>query len=115
MGDAIRHFPARLLTPDEHALVAEWLAAAGDIATAYVSNRREDDPAYYRRIVIVTKPDEGPSHLVHSPSGRKVWLVFSLGPKSQIQTFPTLRASLNSIRPVLLETGIDAERSKPKV
>ena len=34
MPDAIRHFRARLLTPD--ALVAEWLAAAGDIAEAYV-------------------------------------------------------------------------------
>ena len=46
--NSIRHFPARLLTPDEHALLAEWLSAAGDIASAYVSNRRGDDPAYDR-------------------------------------------------------------------
>ena len=114
MGDAIRHFPARLLTPDEHALLAEWLAGAGDIAEAYASNRREDDPAYYRRIVVVTKSSEGPSHLVHVPSGRKKWVVFSLGRRSQVQTFRTLRDALNSIRPVLPETEVCANRSKPK-
>jgi|SRR5271166_1695866 len=103
MRDAIRQFPARLLTPDEHAVVAEWLATAGDIATAYVSNRREDDPAHYRRIVILAKHDEGPSHLVHVPSGRNIWFVFSLRQKPRIQSFPTLRAALNSIRPVLAE------------
>jgi hypothetical protein len=113
MLDAIRHFPARLPTPEEQALVAEWLAHAGDIAAAYVSNRRGDDPAHYRRIVIVTKPDEGPSHLVHAPSGRKKWIVFSLGRKSQIQNFPNLRAALNHIRPVLADEGVKAFLAKP--
>ena len=103
MRDPIRHFPARLLTPDEHALLAVWLAAAGDIATAYVSNRRDDGPAFYRRIVVVTNPSDGPSHLVHPPSGRQKWIVFSLGPKSQIQGYRTLGAALNYIRPVLAE------------
>jgi hypothetical protein len=111
MGDSIRHFPARLLTPDEHALLAEWLSAAGDIASAYVSNRRGDDPAYYRRIVIVTRPDEGPSHLIHAPMGRREWVVFSRGPAYQIDIFPTLRVALNSIRPVLVEAGMEADRS----
>jgi hypothetical protein len=114
MRDAIRHFPARLPTPEEQALVAEWLARAGDIAAAYVSHRRTDDPAHYRRIVIVANPEEGPSHLVHSPSGRKRWIVFSLGRKSQIQSFPSLRAALNSIRPVLLEQGVQASLGKPR-
>jgi hypothetical protein len=40
MKDMIRDLPARLLAPDERTLVAEWLAGAGDIAEAYVSNRR---------------------------------------------------------------------------
>ena len=115
MGDSIRHFPARLLTPDEHVLLAEWLSVAGDIASAYVSNRRGDDPAYYRRIVIVARPDEGPSHLVHAPTGRREWVVFSRGPTYQIDIFPTLHAALNSIRPVLVEAGIEADRSKPEV
>src|SRR5271167_4602019 len=114
MGDSIRHFPARLLTPDEHGLLAEWLSAAGDIASAYVSNRRGDDPAYYRRIVIVTRPDEGPSHLVHAPTGRRDWVVFSRGPTYQIDIFPTLRAALNSIRPVLVEAGMEVDRSEPE-
>jgi hypothetical protein len=50
MRDALHYFPARPLRPNENALVAEWLAGAGDIAAAYVSNRRTDDPAHYRRI-----------------------------------------------------------------
>jgi len=115
MPDAIRHFPARLLTPDEHALVAEWLAAAGDIAEAYVSNRYSDDPAYYRRIVVITKPGDGPSHLVHAPTGGETWVVFSRSPNSQVEIFPSLRAALNSIRPVLIGVGITADGSVPKV
>lgn len=108
VGDAIGHcFLARLLAPDEHALLARWLAAAQDVAEAYVSNRRDDDPVLYRRIVIVTRPSEGPSHLVHAPAGRKKWIVFSLGPKSQIQSYRTLREALNSIRPVLADPGAE--------
>ena len=54
--------------------MAEWLAAAGDIADAYVSNRRGDDPTIRHRIVIVTKADDEPSHLVHAPSvGTSGW------------------------------------------
>ena len=105
MRDAIRNFPARLLTPDERALVTEWLTSVGDIAATYVSSRCDDDPAHYRRIVIVTKPDEGPSHLVHAPSGRDIWIVFSVGRRTSIQRFPTLRAALNSIRPVLADSA----------
>jgi hypothetical protein len=103
MRNAISYFPARPLVPDERALVAEWLASVGDIAATYVSSRRGDDPAHYRRIVIVTKPDEGPSHLVHAPSGSDIWIVFSVGKRTRIRRFPTLRAALNSIRPVLAD------------
>jgi hypothetical protein len=113
MQDAIGHFPARLLTPEEHALVAEWLALAGDVAEAYVSNRRGDDPGYYRRIVIVTNSEDGPSHLVHAPTASQTWVVFSRGPQQTIEVFPTLRAALNSIRSVLAEPeGVD--RGKPE-
>ncbi len=113
MQDAISHFPARLLTPEEHALVAEWLAGAGDIATAYVSNRRNDDPAYFRRIIIVTKPEDGPSHLIHAPAGSQNWVVFSRGPRQKIEVFPTLRTALNSVRPVLAESEVETDRGKP--
>jgi hypothetical protein len=105
MRDVFRHSPARALTPEERAIVAEWLAAAGDIASAYVSDRRTDDPALYRCVVIITKPDDGPSHLVHAPSNQNVWIVYLLGQESDVQTFSTLPTALNSIRPVLLTTG----------
>ena len=54
MRDIIRHFPARPLTPDERALVAEWLNSVGDVAATFVSSRRTDDAAYYRRIIIIS-------------------------------------------------------------
>ena len=102
-----RHSPARALTPAEHATVAEWLAAAGDISSAYVSDRRTDDPAMYRCVVIVTKPDDGPSHLIHAPDNENLWVVFAVGKGSKARTFPALRTALNSIRPVLEEIVSD--------
>lgn len=110
MQDALRHFPARPLMPAERALLEQWLANAGDIASAYVSNRLDDDPALYRRIVIISKVDEGPSHLVHTPPGRAIWLVFSFERKPRIKRFRTLRDALNSIRPVLPDATVDADR-----
>ena len=93
--------------------MADWLALAGDVAATYVSSRRSDDPAYYRRIVVVTRPDEGPSHLIHAPSGRDIWIVFTLGQRTRIQRFPDLRAALNSVRPVLKDAdeGVAAGES----
>ena len=112
MHDIFRHSPARPLTPAEHSTVEEWLAAAGDIASAYVSNRRTDDPAVYRCVVIVTNPAEGPSHLIHAPIDQNVWIAFALGKKSEVLTFPTLLAALNSIRPVLMRS--DLAQSPPR-
>jgi hypothetical protein len=84
-------------------LVAEWIAAAGDVTLAYVSSRGSDDPALRDRIIIFTEPDKVPSHCIHASTGRKIWMVFSAGRRTKIQRFQTLRAALNSIRPVLLE------------
>jgi hypothetical protein len=105
MPDSINNLPARLLTLDENSLVAEWLSMAGDVASAYVSNRCGDDPALYHCVVIVTKLDDGPSHFIYTPSGQDVWIVFSFEQRKKAQRFPTLRAALNSIRPVLGEVG----------
>ncbi len=107
MKDMIGDLPARLLAPDERALVAEWLSGAGDITEAYVSDRRGDDPALYRRVVIVTNPEAGPMHLVHAPSGREIWIVITSGRRTKIRRFRTLRAALNSVRPFLAETGLE--------
>jgi hypothetical protein len=112
MGDPVRHMPARLLTPGERALVAEWLAMASDVALAYVSSRSSDDPALYHRIIIVTKPDDGPSHIVYAPSGRNIWIVFSSGRRSGVKRFQNLRTALNSIRPVLVEFAAENMRSE---
>jgi hypothetical protein len=106
MRDMILKFPARPLTPIERALVNEWIAGAGDITLAYVSARDGDDPALKDRIIIMTDPEKGPSHLIHAPMGRKIWMVFSAGRRTRIQRFQTLRAALNSIRPVLAEPGV---------
>jgi hypothetical protein len=112
--DAIGQFPARRLSPDEHALVVEWLAAAGDVISAFVSNRRSDDPALHHRIVITTGPDDGPSHYIHAPSGRDIWIVFASGPRTRVRRFQSLRAALNSIRPVLAEAGSANVHGKAK-
>jgi hypothetical protein len=101
-GDVLRTFPPRPLNPDERALVGTWLAAACDIASAYVSERRSDDPALYRRIVVTVGPDRTPSFLIHAPTGISCWLLTSVGHGSQVQRFDTLRAALDSIRPVFV-------------
>ena len=96
----ILQFPPRPLRPDERKLVAEWLAAAGDVASAYVSDRRRDDPAIYRRIVIA-EGNGVPTHLVHTPFGVSFWMVMRVRSAPEIQRFDSLHDALNSIRPVL--------------
>jgi hypothetical protein len=110
MRDVIGSLPARPPTPAERALLAEWLAAAGDIALAYVSGRQGDDPALRNRIIIVIDPAQGPSHLIHAPASRDIWMVLSRGRRTGVRRFPTLQAALNSIRPVLLA---DAAAGQP--
>ena len=65
-------FPPRAISQWERALVAEWFAATqrteAGIASAYVSERRGDDPMVVGRIVIVDRPANGPSHLIYSPA-----------------------------------------------
>jgi hypothetical protein len=96
-------FPARLIRPEERALVAAWLAAAGDIFLAYVSSRRGDSQEFYRRIVITVGDDEEPSYLINAPKGTNVWVVHPYSPEQQVVHFASLREALNSIRPVLTD------------
>jgi hypothetical protein len=104
-GDVLRTFPPRPLHPDERALVDMWLSVACDVASAYVSERRSDDPVLYRRVVIAIGPDPGPSYLIHAPAGISCWLVSSVGRGCEVQKFDSLRAALNSIRPVFEISG----------
>jgi hypothetical protein len=113
MRETIRHLPARLLKPDERALVTEWFAAAGDIASAYISSRLGDDPALLYRIVVVAKGADGPSHIVYAASGRDLWIVFSAGRRTRIRRFRTLRAALNFVRPVLVEAEVENAVGNP--
>jgi hypothetical protein len=96
-------FPARELSPFERELVRDWLALASDVSDAYVSTRRSDDPALYRRIVVTDAADGRPTHLVHRPGDQNLWVKITVGPYPQITMFGTLREALNSIRNVLVE------------
>lgn len=85
-------------------MLAEWLTATrqeGSIAQAYISERRGDDPRTIGRIAVVEPSNSEPSFLVYSPTGSTLWLVGSGRDWRELQRFRTLRAALNSIRPVL--------------
>jgi hypothetical protein len=101
--------PARLLRPDETELVADWLAAAGDVSSAYVSKRRTDEPAIYRRIVISVAGNVEVTHLIHASSHNGSWFVLDVGYKLEVHEFDTLLDALNFVRPVLLQS---TDRSK---
>lgn len=104
MHDLIRRFPARPPTPEERALLSEWLAAAGDIRLAYVSSRQSDDPALRHKIIVMAEIGSAPSHIVHAPAGRKIWMVFARGDRdTRVRRFKSLQTALNSIRPLLAE------------
>jgi hypothetical protein len=96
----LRTFPPRPLNPDERELVASWLAMTGDVASAYVSERRSDDPAIFHRIVVALGPGPAPSYLIHAPTGVSCWLVLTLGENADVRRYDSLRTALNSIRPV---------------
>jgi hypothetical protein len=102
--DVLLRLPPRALAPHERALFAEWLALAGDVGTAYISERRSDDPALYRRLVIASDQGDKPTHLIHAPEGLRVWVLMKLGPYPEITMYDSLRTALNSIRPVLDES-----------
>ena len=99
--DILLTFPPRMLSPTEQVLVQWWLRLAGDVPSAYVSERRSHDPAFFGRVVIATGPDTKPSHTIHTPAGSALWLVTSMDQSNAVQQFDTLREALNSVRPVL--------------
>jgi len=98
--DILQTFPARPLRPDERELMAEWLAAAGDVSSAFVSERRTDDPAIYRRIAISVDGNDAFTHLIHTPLHNDVWVVLDVRYKPEFHQFDSLREALNFVRPV---------------
>ena len=105
IDNVILTFPPRPISQWERAVLAEWFAATKrkglDIAQAFVSERRGDDPMIVGRIVIVVEPSTEPSHLIYSPSGSTFWVVASAPSWGDLLRCRTLQAALNSIRPVL--------------
>lgn len=105
--NVILTFPPRPVTDWERSIVVEWFAATQfgglDIAQAFVSERRGDDPMLAGRIVIVEEPAKAPTHVVYAPAGSTFWVVASARPLGDLQRFRSLRAALNSIRAVFDE------------
>jgi len=103
--NVILTFPPRPISQWERALLAEWFSATQqeglDIARAYVSERRGDDPMIVGRIAIVVRPRKEASHLIYSPAESTFWVVSSAPSWGNLQRFRTLRAALNAVRPVL--------------
>jgi hypothetical protein len=98
-------FPPRPISQWERALLAEWFAATQrvglDVVRAFVSERRGDDPRIVGRVVVVLRSSKEPAFLVHSPSESAFWVVTAAPGWNEPQRFRSLRAALNSIRPVL--------------
>lgn len=100
-ADILQTFPARPLRADERELVAEWLAAASDVSSAFVSERRSDDPAIYRRIAISVDGNGAFTHLIHSPVHSDVRIVLNVRYRPEVHQFDSLLEALNFVRPVL--------------
>jgi hypothetical protein len=107
--NVILTFPPRPISDWEREVLAEWFAATQqqrlDVAKAFVSERRGDDPKIVGRIVLIIGPSKEPTHLIYSPSGSTFWVVATGPAWDGLQRFRTLRAALNSVRPVLDAPG----------
>lgn len=99
--DILQTFPARPLRTDERELVAEWLAAANDVSSAFVSERRTDDPAIHSRIAISVERNGAFTHFIHTPVHNEVWIVLNVQYRPEVHQFDSLLEALNFIRPVL--------------
>ena len=101
--DILQTFPARPLRPGERELVAEWLAAAGDVSSAFVSERRTDDPAICQRIAISVAGNGAFTHLIHTSFHNDAWIVLDVRYIPEFHQFDTLVEALNFVRPVLCQ------------
>jgi hypothetical protein len=92
-------FPPRPLTDWEHETL-RGLVEAVDGFTAFVSERRSDDPAIYRRIVVIRRRTKQHAYTIHAPQGMDVWIVASATEGEDIGNFRTLRAGLEFVQPM---------------
>ena len=116
LDNVILTFPPRPISQWERAVLAEWFAATKrkglDIAEAFVSERRGDDPMIVGRIVIVVHPNSEPSHVIYSPSGSTFWVVSSVPCLDRPAALPHVAgcAELGPARAGLADSARGAER-----
>ena len=110
----LRTFPPRPLTEAERELLLDWVETARDFQ-AFVSERRSDDPAIYRRVVVSHRNTQQHLYLIHCPKDLDCWIMVSpVGGKS-IGRFASLRTALEYIGPVTLASrtaGSSAARQR---
>lgn len=97
LKNVLRTFPPRPITDGERQILLDWIGTTDDLS-AFVSERRSDDPAIYRRIVVMRRATRRHLYLVHSPKDSDCWIVVSATEQEDIGRFPTLRAALNYVR-----------------
>ena len=97
LDNVLLTFPPRPLTDGERQVLQDWATEHDDLI-AFVSERRSDDPALYRRIVIARRATHQRLYLVHCPNGAPFWIVRSATEAEDIGRFPTLRTALNLVR-----------------
>ncbi len=98
---ALETLPPRPLTDEERQVLRAWIAAT-EVLSAFVSQRRTDDPTIFRRIVVLRRATKRYLYLVHCPPGASCWIVVSVVERETLGYFPSLRAALLFIRPVPL-------------
>lgn len=99
IAKAVCAFPPRPVTDGERQLLLDWIEATGDFS-GFVSERRSDDPAIYRRIVILRRATRQRLYVIHCPQGSNWWMVTSATEGEDVGYFATLRAALQFIRPL---------------
>ena len=92
-------FPPRPVTDGERQLLLDWIEASDDL-TAFVSERRTDDPGIYRHLVVLRRINRQRLYLIHCPQRSNWWTVLSAAERENVGYFPTLRAALHFIHPV---------------
>jgi hypothetical protein len=109
MTHVLMTFPPRPLTDGERETLRVWATEVDDVA-AFVSERRSDDPAIYRRIVISRASTGQRLYFIRPPHSNDSWLVLSAKESEDIARCPSLRAALNFVRPV--KTWVQAEQMR---
>jgi len=99
--NVLRTSPPRPLTDDERRLLDDWVQAAQGF-TAFISERRTDEPAIYRRIVISVRATRQHLYLIHAAAEPACLIMLCIATGEYAGRFPTLRAVLDYIEPVAL-------------